>query len=258
MEKQTSSPLIVKLSVELKQMILSNLPDVLSLRSAALSCRALYDALLSAETIITTRVLLNQVDFDVLPEANITQEAFRLEPCTEEGIQNFIERRLHKRQPPPGSWRLRDAVPMAKLHACVGELASQFIATAATKSPVWGTRPATRAEVSRIERAMYWFETFCNLFRGFEKSNPRLLKQLWSVYFLNFSPWENEQLACVHDYLVQAVYPAFNDIAEHDIAWGEFRVEYGDQRDSIFIQYILSLGLQMIRKISKAKTYEAR
>lgn len=51
---------------------------------------------------------------------------------------------------------------------------------------------------------------------------------------------------------------AFNDIAEHDIAWGEFRVEYGDQRDSVFIQYLLSLGLETLRRISMAETYEAR
>ncbi|KAF2789047.1 hypothetical protein K505DRAFT_365959 [Melanomma pulvis-pyrius CBS 109.77] len=208
MEKQTSSPLIQNLSVELQQVILSNIPDVLSLRSAALSCRVLYNALLSAETIITTRVLLNQVDFDVLPEANIAQEALRLVPCTENRIRDFIAKHLHKRQPPPESWNLCDAVTIAKFHTCVSELALQFIATAAMKSPICGTRPITRAEISRIERAMYRFEIFCNLFRGFEKSDPRLLNQLWATFFLNFSPWENEQLACVHDHLVQAVYPA--------------------------------------------------
>ncbi|USP72751.1 hypothetical protein yc1106_00025 [Curvularia clavata] len=261
MEKQTSSPLIESLSVQLQQIILSNIPDVLSLRSAALSCRALYNALLSAETIITTRALLNQVSFDVLPEAYITQEAIRLERHTEKNVRDFIARHLHERRPPPEIWTLCDAVRAAKLHACVNELALQFIANTAKKPPVCGTRPATRAEISRVEisrveRAMYRFEILCNLFREFWDSN--LLEQLWDVFFSNFSPWENEQLACVQDYLVQAVSPAFNDIAEHDIAWGEFRVEYSDERDSIFIQYLLSLGLETLRRISMAETYEAR
>lgn len=205
METQTSSPLIESLSVELQQIILSNIPDVLSLRSAALSCRALYNALLSAETIITTRVLLNQVSFDVLPEAYITQEASCLEPHTEKNVRDFIARHLHERRPPPEIWTLCDAVLAAKLHACVSELALQFIATTAKKSPVCGTRPATRAETSRVERAMYRFEIFCNLFREFWDSD--FLEQLWDFFFSNFSPWENEQLACVHDYLVQAVSP---------------------------------------------------
>lgn len=207
METQTSCPLIAQLSVELKQMILSNIPDVLSLRSAALSCRTLYHTLINAETIITTRVLLNQVGIDVLPEAYITHEASRLKSYTKEPIQDFIARHLSKRQPPPVSWTLCDAIPVAKLHACVSALTLQFVTATSMKSPACGTRPATRTELSRIERAMYRFEIFCNLFRSFDDSAPRLLEQLWDTFFLNFSPWESEQLACVHDYLVQAVFP---------------------------------------------------
>ena len=51
---------------------------------------------------------------------------------------------------------------------------------------------------------------------------------------------------------------AFNDIAEHDIAWGEFSVEYGDRIDSEFIQHLLSLGLAHLHRIVLAETYEAR
>ena len=51
---------------------------------------------------------------------------------------------------------------------------------------------------------------------------------------------------------------AFNDIAEHDIAWGEFSVEYGNRIDSEFIQHLLSLGLAHLHRIVLAETYEAR
>jgi hypothetical protein len=201
-----SSP-IENLSVELKQTILSSIPDVLSLRSAALSCPALYHPLLSAETIITTRVLLNEVGFDVLSEACITQEALRLDCPTEQDIRDFIAKNLHERRLPPQSWTLSAAIPIAKFHACLSDMALKFIRTTAMKPPLCGTGPVTRAEISRIERAMYRFEMFCGLFSGFGNCRSHLLEGLWDTLFLNFSPWENEQLACVHDYLVQAVYP---------------------------------------------------
>ncbi|KAF2762333.1 hypothetical protein EJ05DRAFT_497187 [Pseudovirgaria hyperparasitica] len=253
MDQQLSSP-FEKLPVEVLQIILSNLPDVLSLRSSMLVCRRFLAAVRGAEILTTTTVLFKQMD-DVLPEAHIAQEALRLKPCTEDQVQAFITTHLENRQLPPKAWTLKDAVAVANVHVCVSELASQFINTAATKFPGCNYRPATRTEETRIQRAMYRFEIFCNLFRGFENPAPT---QTWDAFFLKFSPWENEQLACVHDYFAQAVYPAFNDIAEHDIAWGEFRVEYDDERDSPFIQYVLSLGLEKLQRIMAAKSYETR
>lgn len=207
METTKPSSYLENLSVELKQTILSGIADIISLRAAALSCPALYSALLSAENHIVTRVLLNKVDFGVLPEAIIVQEALHLEPCSEKLTQEFVARHLNERHLPPKKWSLCDAIRIAKLHACVSELALQFIETVTTKSSIIVSRSVTRAEICRIERALYRFETFCNLFRGFESSHHRLLERLFATFFFNFSPWEIEQLACVHDYLVQMIYP---------------------------------------------------
>lgn len=57
---------------------------------------------------------------------------------------------------------------------------------------------------------------------------------------------------------------AFNDIARHDILWGELSVdaidlvEYGDDFDAPSIQHLLSLGLIRLRQIIDADSYEAR
>ena len=51
---------------------------------------------------------------------------------------------------------------------------------------------------------------------------------------------------------------AFNDIADHDIAWAEFSVGYADAIDSDYIQYLMSLGLGYLRQILAAETYVAR
>ena len=52
----------------------------------------------------------------------------------------------------------------------------------------------------------------------------------------------------------------FNDIAEHDVAWGEFWVEYVDTKavGSGYIQPLLARGLPHVRRLVSAETYEQR
>ncbi|KAI9739807.1 MAG: hypothetical protein M1834_006528 [Cirrosporium novae-zelandiae] len=68
----------------------------------------------------------------------------------------------------------------------------------------------------------------------------------------------SKSLACVHDYLFRAVSPAFNEIVEHDIQWGEFRINYADMSDPEDIEPILARGLSSIHSIVLANTYEDR
>ncbi|RFU35659.1 hypothetical protein B7463_g715, partial [Scytalidium lignicola] len=58
--------------------------------------------------------------------------------------------------------------------------------------------------------------------------------------------------------LSDALLITFNDIAEHDIEWGHFCVEYGYIIDSEFMQHVLSRGLASLHQIILADTYEAR
>ncbi|KAI0451877.1 hypothetical protein F5B21DRAFT_485445 [Xylaria acuta] len=52
--------------------------------------------------------------------------------------------------------------------------------------------------------------------------------------------------------------PAFNDVAEHDVGWGAWNVDYILGLDSPWAQYVLSLGLQKLCGISNAETYGER
>ncbi|KAF2745517.1 hypothetical protein M011DRAFT_488120 [Sporormia fimetaria CBS 119925] len=260
MHSDASSPFIDRLSLELQQMILCQLGDVLSLRSAALTCRALYHAVLSAETLITTRVWLEQVGIDALPEACLALEAARGEPHSQETARKFIETHLQKRAEPAIPWALSSAIPMAKLCVCVTDLASRFIEACATKTNILSSSPPSTEEVSRIRQALYRFEIFCSLFR-LETNDGGPGPDLVNAYFSCFSPWEIEQLACVHDFLVRVVAPAFNDVAEHDILWGVIHVEsieFVDNFDTGHIQHVLSLGLQKLRLISMTAAYKER
>ena len=57
----------------------------------------------------------------------------------------------------------------------------------------------------RIERSFYTFEIYCSLF-GKSRSRLSLNDQL-DLFFNRFAPWENEQLACVHDFLLDELKP---------------------------------------------------
>jgi hypothetical protein len=79
-EEQPPPSHLERLSVELRQMILSALPDAATLRSAVLSCPAFYFAFQGAESSISTPFLLSQVgiDIDLLPNAIAALESLGL------------------------------------------------------------------------------------------------------------------------------------------------------------------------------------
>lgn len=55
-------------------------------------------------------------------------------------------------------------------------------------------------ELYRKHRAFYRFKIYCNLFRARKPPTFNVYKHQ-GVFFSKFSPWENELLGCIHDYL---------------------------------------------------------
>jgi hypothetical protein len=205
--------IIEEFPLELKQALLSALSDVSSLRSAALSCLSLYHAFLNAEELITTQVVKNQLDADVLPEAVTASKSSRSQCWTRKSIMDFVGQYLRSRMSPPKSWTLSEALPLGNLHSSVERFASDFIAEMLNMSSEFAyidgppRQPVSRHEMNRIQRAFYRFEVYCNLFRDPKVFDPSEIRNL---FFFKFSHWENEQLACVHDYLFRAVCPGMN------------------------------------------------
>ncbi|KAI1318972.1 hypothetical protein F5Y16DRAFT_391397 [Xylariaceae sp. FL0255] len=76
------------------------------------------------------------------------------------------------------------------------------------------------------------------------------------MFFDHFATWENEQLACIHDFLLLLVAEPFNFLVEHDVTWGYLCVPYIDRYDDGQGQAILAEGLQRIYQISQASDYE--
>jgi hypothetical protein len=91
-------------------------------------------------------------------------------------------------------------------------MAHQFLETAAHKFELSGlSDPMKSREMSRIVRAIYMLDMFfrclalprINLHPACEIRWPTLEEN--EVFWTIFAPWELEQMACVHDFLVRAL-----------------------------------------------------
>ena len=201
-----------RLPAELLRPILCAIPDILSLRSAALSCRSFYGAICQDENEIVISVLCHELGSDVLPEAIAAHESSLLQKPSDDSIGEFTAKRLSQRKPDLRSWTIRKALPLVKFHAYVRSFATRFKKGYMTEDlPISHTlisAPPTPAENGRIERSFYRFEIFCNLFRHIdEASDPLPSEAPQRFFFPYFAPWENEQLGCVHDFLVREISP---------------------------------------------------
>lgn len=94
------------------------------------------------------------------------------------------------------------------------------------------SRPS-QMELFRIRRALYRFQLYCNLnFRDVVDFHPgRWIREMRNYrlgrrFFNPFSPWVNEQLACVHDYQEEVLSRTFDDTAAHEVVWGAMSVDW--------------------------------
>jgi hypothetical protein len=77
------------LPVEVKQLIFSNLSDVESMKSMALSSSSLYHGFRGFEKLVVTNVLEKDLQFDVLPELAVILKSSRLRYRTKQEVRIF-------------------------------------------------------------------------------------------------------------------------------------------------------------------------
>ncbi|KAI1137441.1 hypothetical protein F5Y05DRAFT_387224 [Hypoxylon sp. FL0543] len=247
-----------KLPLEVTQKVLYSLDDVDSLRAAALSCRALYAAFTSAEKLITTQVAIRQIHRDVIPEA-LAVEASR--GIREHELDSFAQDYLSTRSIPYARWRLVDVLPMIRLYEIVEFLARRLARAALmnghpvlSRDSSYQSEP-TISELRRIQRALYRFHLYCNMFNGVGINVQERLR----LYFRYFSTIEHEQLACVQDLLIRLVAKPYNDLVDHDVRWGALAaVPYITSSDSELGQHIISRGLERIYELATTISHEKR
>ena len=193
--------------LELKHCILSALPDVSTLRAALLSHSSIYHAFKVAENIITTDVLHNQIPANLLPDARIVLDSSRLNLWSRDKVTTLLANYTRRRGETYRKWTLSDAVRVSKLYEHVSFFSKDLANEA---SSLWPknrfydplTDPLSSTEIFRLCRSFYRFELYCNLFRQYAYEDERYTRgEQKAIFFDLHSPWENEQLACVHDYL---------------------------------------------------------
>lgn len=198
------------LPAEIKQAVLASLPDIASLKALMLICSSFYHAFHDCESRILAKILQNQITPGVLPHALATFESSKEAPWSRERSESLIM--LYNTGQTPSllpKWTLRNAMVLSKMHDHVRFFAKRFACSALSHHPVTGVpetnpRPISPSEFSRIEGTLYRFQFYCNLF-ALRRRGCGDYVETYMTSFLSFAPWENEQLACIHDYLIEAV-----------------------------------------------------
>ena len=198
------------LPVEIKQAILSSLPDMASLKALISTCSCFYYSFLHCESLILTNVLLNQITPSLMPNAVATFKSSEMIPWTKETAENLsMLYTTGETFAGPRKWTLRNALVLSKMHEHVQFFTHRLTVDALLLHPVTGLpeadpTPVSPSELRRIQRALYRFEFYCNLFAFKRKCNGGSDK-IFSINFRKYAPWENEQLACIYDHLMQYV-----------------------------------------------------
>lgn len=284
--RQPERSAIEKLPVEIQQDILCRVADVKSLGSVILSCTSLYDAYDGYKREIVHNILVNQTNPYLRYETLATGEVTILKPLTPDQTISFLKEywKWHSRPfyaiP---KVNIREGRLVSDLYANIRYFTDDFIKCALANRPLDGCGPdagmwaPTQKEINRIERTFYRYETFCQIF-GDPKTAPFTLFQQHEVYFRKHPGWENEQFACVHEYLTNKILPGmtvqtlesgfrqkkltsclftvFYELADRDRDWINYLSVLDEGISSSCVEYNLSKGLNHVRAIVDTKSLE--
>ncbi|KAF3483340.1 uncharacterized protein GIQ15_02664 [Arthroderma uncinatum] len=251
------------LAAEVRQAILCQFDDVATLESASAADRSLGAAFSGAPSIVLPRVLHNAIPSGLLPEAQALQASYNLDSKsrTVERVTEIVDAFVRREPADFTKWALPEARYVSGLAPVIEFFIDDFASWACSRrrNTTATVAPISSSERCRIARAFYRFEIYCNLFRPSRRVSLDAETQE-ELFIRQFAPWETEQLCCVYDYLVEKITPAFNDIAEHNIQWGEFSVPFdaGHPGAEERYDYVVSLGLSSIYQVVTAMTYEER
>ena len=211
MSAEKSIGKLEQLPTELLQDILAWIPDIQSLAAAVLTGPKFYCAFLDAQTQIVKGVLQRQIPTELMHDALAAEASSGQDTWTREQAIEFLKQYFAREKQPfhySLQWTLSQALPLAQLYSIieffVGSLVSPILARQSS------SRPLSKTEKCRISCNFYRFQIYCNLFKN-EKEIPIYADHdQQHEYFAHFAPWENEQLACIHDYLLLVITPGSN------------------------------------------------
>lgn len=232
MSRETTKITFEGLPLEVRQAILSAIPDLETLQAAIQTGHCLYSAFMDARRHITKNVLEHHIDPEFMYDAVMTEMTLRKkDPFTDEGLLAFVEKYKARDQELFHSafqGTISQAFRLAQFHNVVEFFITDFASSALQHKEAETGAPQNRSlswrERHRIGRSFYRFEVFCNIFTDNELySHPNGTKVREKIipddyeYYNYFVPWENEQLACIRDYLFKTITPGLSpcDLTGH-------------------------------------------
>ncbi|KAF4956156.1 hypothetical protein FGADI_3967 [Fusarium gaditjirri] len=282
---------ILSLPLHLIADILRLLDHIQELPPILLSHRIFYSALLDTPS-LPAEIIRNQIPDNLLPLAftafkshqsvretsGISVEEF-LSHCYSNSVQNVDGSQLHL--------TVGEALEVVRVNDALSGLRDEFALCSLRKlhgvkqdEPMASDHGLSPGEYYRISRAFYRFQIYRNLFLDKEQvvdlfpsydddededlSSDNELKKL---FFDRHSPWVNEQLACVYEFLetrltgvmltILSATPAYREVVVNGFQWGDNLTEWlAEKTQSFEEQKCLSLGLLRLSQLLMASTYE--
>lgn len=187
--------------------ILEQVPDIATLRSAVSSCQYLRSIFREFECTIVHNVLKNFLGSERIHDA-VATENLRLTSDSYKSLGEYLDKTNGLDLP---KWRLQEIHHVEQLHLSVQRFSENLIVEIRSdhnlreRGFTLQSEPTT-AEMSRIERSLYQIEALFRSLNGKAEDDEEIESSV--AHFLsNFSPWENEQLACVYEHLRRAISP---------------------------------------------------
>ena len=217
---QPPSNSLLGIPAEIKQLIFELLADIPSLRALISTCSTLYYFFLNSESSILAEVLQRRIPPSLMHPALAILKSSKPTFWSRQTAEDLIT--LYTRTDKASSLpelNLRNALLLSEMHDHVHFFANRFATYALSQHPVGVPRlsavPISPSELCRIERTFYRLQFYCNLMTWRNKGLSNRC-EISSVISDGFAPWENEQLACIIEYLVNLLFQGMcSIICEH-------------------------------------------
>ncbi|KAI5457678.1 hypothetical protein BGZ63DRAFT_427714 [Mariannaea sp. PMI_226] len=262
-------PSITTLPCEVVASIFRKFDNIRWLTPSLLSCRHLHSSFKESSG-VQAEIIRRQIPSPLLPYSIALAEAHRLpRPLAISSVHQLLDTLYH--DPENLVARLQNIhLPLALKMGCTHDAIHDFVIDFA-EDALGLLFPENQAaldqftlsptEYLRFCRAFYRTELFFVLFGtdppstesgAFSGSENELL-------FSRHSPWENEQIACVYDFLEKRFSQASHDVLAHDVEFGELSIDYLTLGvDNQLRQLWISQGVYFVHRIVHEPSCQAK
>lgn len=209
-------------------MIMRQLPDVASLRSLSASSRKWNDLRLHHMSVVLPSVLRNELGDAVLNDALLVVKAWTLESDYTNyrgNLQSFLEAwsDLEYMASLQSTVPLQHYLEIANFQPLLSALVKGFCDYAFSDPTMSSNMPTevtqtTLSETKRLTRAFFRLQLYLYLYQeptwvegGGEGKTFELQRQSYKI-FSHWKAWENEEIACVRDYIYFKLAEVFENI----------------------------------------------